>query len=444
MGARTKAGPRKREHEALNASRGTTIATAGEVFPDGGMIELVRDAAEPERAALLLWDGAKETIGPLVEHKGRFYEPLPINRSLLRQLTLPTYSRPHGSARALLWEGCKLVKDFVGLPEKLVGLVGRFALVSSIVGAVQVAPALAITGPDVSRGNRLLQLLRCLCRHSLPMTGVTPAELCSLPSGVGFTLLVSQSTISGKLHRLLDDASRRDQKILFRGGLLDLYGAQVLHSESVLAGESGPFRSIEIPMIPTSEQLPTFDESVQHRIAADFQPKSLGYRFANYGKASSVRFDASSLTHSIRELAHSLAAATPDDADLQAEVVELLREEDIELRSAKWVDLSTIVIEAICAACYESKGGFKYVGDLAEMGQEIWTRRDENTDIDPGAFGKVRKLLGFVVEPRDAKGVKLRLSEENCRLAHQLRRDLGLPEAEVGGTVQTARSRKEK
>ena len=428
-----------------NASTRATIpiATAGEVFPDGAMIELVGDAAEPDRALLLMRDGAKETIGPVVEYKGKLYEPVPIKRSLLRELMLPTHCCPHGSARALLSEACKLVADFVGLPDKFVGLVGRIVLVSGIVGAAPVAPALVITGPDVSRGIRLLQLLRFLCRHSLRVAGVTPARLCSLPSGVGFTLLVTQSNISGKLHRLLGDASLRDQKILLQGGLLDLHGVQILHSELPLGGGSWPFRSIEIPMIPTSAQLPAFDESVQHRIAADFQPKLLDYRRATYAKASNLRFDASSLTHSIRELAHALAAATPDDADLQAEVIGLLREEDLELRSAKWVDLSTIVIESFCVACRESRGELKYTDKLREIGQEIWTRRGENTEIDPGAFGKRRKLLGFVAEPRDAKGVKVRLSEENCRLADQLRRDLGLPEVEVGGAVETARSGKE-
>jgi hypothetical protein len=274
------------------------------------------------------------------------------------------------------------------------------------------------------------------------MTGVTPAGLCSLPTGLGLTLLISQPTISAKLHRLLDDASRRDEKIPFRGGLLDLYGAQVVHSESDLGG-SWPFRSIQIPMIPSSQQLPILDASVQHRIAADFQQKLLGYRFEYYGKASNLRFEASSLTHSIRELAHALAAATPDDADLQAEVFELLREEDLELRSAKWVELTTIVIESVCVACHESRGGFKYVGELAKSGQEIWERRDENSEVDQGAFGKRLKLLGFVREPRDGKGVKVQLTEQNCRLAHQLSRDLCLPEVEVGGAGETARSGKE-
>ncbi len=56
----------------------------------------------------------------------------------------------------------------------------------------------------MARGNRLMVLLHCLCRHSLPLTGVTPAGLCSLPSGARFTYLISQANVSDKLRKLLD------------------------------------------------------------------------------------------------------------------------------------------------------------------------------------------------------------------------------------------------
>ena len=79
--------------------------------------------------------------------------------------------------------------------------------------------------------------MHCLCRHGLRMTGLTPLGLRSLPSGAGFTFLISQP-IGDKLEGMLHDASRRDQKILYRGGLLDLFGAQVIHAESIAAPAS--------------------------------------------------------------------------------------------------------------------------------------------------------------------------------------------------------------
>jgi hypothetical protein len=183
-------------------------------------------------------------------------------------------------------------------------------------------------------------------------------------------------------------------------------------------------------MIPTNQPLPIFDETTQHRVSAELQPKLLRYRFANYGRASTLRVDVSRLTHSLQELALSLAATTPDDADLQEQIFALLDAEDREIRSSAWVDYSTVVIESLLFAGREWKGVEKYVGDLAEVTEEIWKGRGVNAQVDPGAYGKRLRLLGFEPEPRDAKGSKLRLTDAVCNLAQKLARDFNVPEVE--------------
>ena len=251
------------------------IATFGEVF-DGAMIELIRDITT-DTLRLLLWDGAKETIGLIVKYKGRFYEPAAISRSLLRGMTLPTHSSPHGTARALLADISKLAADFILLPEKFASLIGRFVLSSWRLEAAQIAPALAIAGPDISRGIQLLDLLHCLGRHPVRMSGVTPAALCSLPSALGCTLLISQSTISGKMQRFLDDTSRRGQKVPFRGGLLDLYAARrsvfgIRFSEWAVVS---PVHSNSD--VTTAQRIPILDAGIQNHIASEFKPKLLDF-----------------------------------------------------------------------------------------------------------------------------------------------------------------------
>jgi hypothetical protein len=52
--------------------------------------------------------------------------------------------------------------------------------------------------------------------------------------------------------------------------------------------------------------------------------------------------------------------------------------------------------------------------------------------VEPGAFGKKLRLLGFIPEPRDAKGFKLQLTEAVRSRAQQLARDLGAPTPEGG------------
>jgi hypothetical protein len=421
------------------ATVGHPIGTAGEVFADGAMIELV-GGTHPAHPQLMLWDGSTETVGPVVEYDGRLYAPALAESSILRELMLPTRCCPHGTTRQFLTEICKLVTTLVGVDEKASSFVARIVLGSAIIEAVSVAPVLVIAGPDAARANRLVSVLHCLCRHSVLLTGVTPASFCSLANGARYTLLISQANISDRLRKLLDDASISDRKIPFRGRLLDLFGVQVVQSDPVLADDPWPLRSIRIAMVPTETALPAFDQGAQRRIAAEFQAKLLGFRRATLGVAQRLNFDASKFSFGLRDLARSLAAATPDDAELQAEVFELLREEDAERHSARWIDLSVIAVEAVLVACHESVGEAVYVAELSKLAQAILKGRGENSSIDPGAFGKRLRFLGFVTEPRDAKGKKLRLTEAVYNRARQLAHDLDIPEPPELGRTEVSHS----
>jgi hypothetical protein len=424
------------EHTATAAVVGCPIATAGEVFVDGAMIELV-GGVHPAHPQLMLWDGSKEIVAPVVEYNGQWYEPAEIESSVLQHLALPTRCCPHGTTREFLMETCTLIANLVALDEKSAFLAARIVLCSAIIDAVSVAPVLVVAGPDTARANRLVSVLRCLCRHSVPLTSVTPASFCSLASSARYTFLISQASVSDKLQKLLDDASRSDRKIPFRGRLLDLFGVQVIQSDSFRAGESSPRRSIQISMIPTDRELPIFDLDAQRQIMGEFQSKLVSFRRVNLGAARRLQFDASQFTFAIRELAHSLAAATPDDAELQAEVFEMLREEDAEIRSGRWTDYSVVAAEAVLVAYKESPGGMIYVSDLANFAEVILARRSEESKFDPGKFGKQLKLLGFTTEPRDAKGKKLHLTEAVRGRAMQLLHDFGGSESADVEPVRT-------
>jgi hypothetical protein len=169
----------------------------------------------------------------------------------------------------------------LAIPAQLMGCViscSRHVLCSHLLDAVSVAPAIMIVGPDAERAKLLMTLLRCLCRHALLLTRVTPAGFCSLASGARFTYLIRQANVSDKLRKLLDDASSRDRKIPFRGRLLDLFGVQIVHSDGVWPGDSWPLRAIKISMIPTGEELRVFDSDAQRRITDEFQAKLLSFR----------------------------------------------------------------------------------------------------------------------------------------------------------------------
>jgi len=108
----------------------------------------------------------------------------------------------------------------------------------------------------------------------------------------------------------------------------------------------------------------------------------------------------------------------------------LLREDDAESRSARWTDPNVIAVEAVLTAWQESPGEAVYVSELSNIAQALLNGRGENLTIDPGSFGKRLKLLGFVTEPRDTQGRKLRLTESVHSHSLQLARDLDIPGSE--------------
>lgn len=398
------------------------IPSCGEFFADRALIDLVR-AEQNGSPQLALWDGKKETVGSDVQHNGHRYVPGLIDFSVLRELGLPSHCRPHGTTRELLTQICKLITGFVGLDAKSAAIIGRVVLCSHLIEALLAAPAVMVIGPHIARGNQLMALLRCLCRHSLSLTGVTPAGFCSLASGAKFTYLISQEKFSDKLLALLNDASRRDRKIPFRGRLLDLFGVQVVHT---VGGGDRPLRAIPISMIPSDRELPAFDLETQRQITEEFQAKLLSFRRTNFAAARSFHFDASKFPFPLRDLACSLAAATPDDPPLQNEVFELLQDMDKEIRSENWVDLNAIATESLLVVCKEnaSTKAFARVSDLAQIAHEILNRRGgEEAPMDVGQYGKRLKFLGFTTE-RDARGKKLRLTEAGRNRAQQLARNL--------------------
>jgi hypothetical protein len=418
---------------ATNIKPPCPMATTGEAFADETQIDLIGDF-QGGNPGLALWDGSKEFVGSSIEHHGLVYIPAPLPTALLRVMKLPKRGRPHGSTRTFFWDICKLVKTFSGLDDKSVSLVSRIVLLSALVDAVPISPTLMIFGPDVARGKQLLALLGCLCRHSLSLAGVTPAGLSSLPSGMQSTYLISQPVIGKNLRALLDNASNRDLKIPFRRGVIDLFGVQVLHSDSLpAAGDPWSSHSIQIPMIPTGQGLPFLDLDSQHRITEEYQAKLLSFRRANLGAAHHLKFDLSKFAFPLQHLARCLAAATPDDPQLQAEVISLLKDEDEDMRNNRLVDSNCVAVEAVLVAAHGSAGGAIYISELALINQEILKGRGEEVESNPGMFGKQLKGLGFTAK-RDKRGSKLLLTSATITHARRLARDLGVPEAENDGT----------
>jgi hypothetical protein len=402
--------------------------TGGEVFPDSAFIELVRSSplAKPE---LMLWAGGQELIAPEIQYQIRKYRPILLHPTVERALNLPSTAAPPEPSRAVLNDVSKLLNEYVGLSEKSVSIVSRFIMSTWIIEALPTAPRLLVEGPESIQKTQLLQILKSLCRHSICLGAVTRNSFSSLPSYLRLTAILHDPVISPGLENLLLATTKRDNPTLRGGELRDLFGAHVVVSDSGHSRDSWPVRIACTGDTRTTYEL---DPETERRIHAEFQPRLLAFRFAHYREAQTMEYDISTFAPPLMELARSLAAATPDDEQRRAEVKVLLADENAELRDAQWIVLDTVIVEALLVYCREAKQPSVYMAEIAQMAKAILEGRGEFRDVDPGNVGRRVRGLGIKVEPRDAKGSTLRLTNAACASIHELAHRLGVPGIKQG------------
>jgi hypothetical protein len=412
--------PSKVSSDAMTeGSTNETIKTFGEVFSDGSQINPVR--TKGGRPGLMLSGGTAPVVADRIEHRGRHYELQDWNP--LESVTLPTCSIPHGSTRDLLQESTDFFHHYGGVDDKTAALMGRFQLASALIDAMPVAPAVMIFGLDRERATRLRMLLGHVCRHPMPLTNLSPNDFRGLPSGGRFTIVMRDPDPSNRMYQKLEGLRSRDSWILTAGRLLSLFGAQVIHTDDPPDGRWS--RSVlQVCLSSPGTQQPPLDPGFGKRVT-EIQNKLLSFRNQQLCAATRLNIDTSRICPPLRDLAHSLCAATPDDAQLQEEVFELLGEHDEEVRSEAWVSLDAVIVEAIIVANSVRPGSAPSVAELANWAGEILLRRGATSTIDPAVMGKRLKTHGFRTK-RDSRGARLLLSPDVVQRANRLLIEFGI------------------
>jgi hypothetical protein len=422
---------RQKQRKSCSTADPVSVPTTGKIFANGNAIEPVQDEANPEQLSLLCWNGARAISGSEMICDGQSYVPAPIDPTILKALTLPTGVASYGSPRKLLAELGSIMTAYGCFPENSITAMSRWAL-STWFPEVQPAPGLSLVGPDTSAGRQQFQLLHLLCRHGLMLTEVSVAGLLTLPMGWQLTLLIQQPELSFEIQRILSSARRGIGSIPRGGRVLEFHCGVATYTELGGVHGSGLIPSFEISVPHSCQGLPVIDNAMRQKIADDFQPKLLRYRLENFSKVVNSVFDAPTLVPSIRELAKNLGACTPDDPDLQAQVPEFLRIQNKELRSAAWLELRTVIIEAILAYLHEAKQDCIYVREIANAAEAILAGRGESRKVEPREVGPRLHSLGLITEERNSKGIRLVLTSDVSRRVHQLARDFSVPSIQNG------------
>jgi hypothetical protein len=228
----------------------------------------------------MLFDGESARIAPRVEHNHQVYVAQAIDPVIARELYLPEEFRPSESALQLAADVTHLVQKYCGLEVEAAELLARFFFANWLADALPAAPSLVIIGPESREVTQLLVLTKCLSRHALVLTEVTPRELRSLPTSLGLTLAIDQPTITENLERLLNASRKHVTKIPHRGSLFSPYFSKLIHCADQF--QAWPIKAVKLLIVPSARAMSLLDDQAQARIAKDFQPRMISLRFDNF------------------------------------------------------------------------------------------------------------------------------------------------------------------
>jgi hypothetical protein len=411
--------------QTASERRQDLTVTAGQVFPNGSLLEIVRDPSDPERPALLHWDGKQPTVAPEIAISGRRYVPPEIDRSIWRRLRLPSGVLPYGSTTELFKAVCGLIIQYSGLDPEYAALLTYFVFSSFFSDCLQTAPCLVLQGCAGAEAIALLRQLHWFCRHPVLLTD---AGL-NVPEYLRPTRLICQPHAS---------ADRYLAALQLPGFALSHHGSlhEISSATAIYVGDAdlrSPFvdSCLSIPVAPSRQLVSCFDEQREAAVIEAVQNKLLRYRLDHYRRVKTGDFDVAGFSGSIRALARTLGACIVDAAALQASLVAQLQGHDQGVRLDQVSKIHSILVEALLVCCHERRPAV-HVGEIAEVANDILSRYAETLQLSAREVGGKLRALGFRTTRLDSGGRGLYLLGENCKRVHELANAYAAPSLEQG------------
>jgi hypothetical protein len=404
------------------------ITTAGEVFSDGTVIELVAGSREHAQPMLLLWNGRRAVVDVRVVHDGRDYEPSLIDPVLYRVMRLPDEPAGYTSVRHLFDGIVDLFTQSVRLPQSTAGLLGGFAMSTWLGGRVSQVLHLAMCGCDEDLGLDVLRLLHCVCRHSLLIGEITPAWLRNMPTYLAPTLLVNQTEVRPGLQRLMR-ASCYDGVCVpgNAGGVAQLYGPKAIFCPDGRVFDAVGGDAIKVQLRSSQARPISPDEQRRQEIADHFQPKLLLYRLRNFGsrKMREREIDVSHFVPAMQPCVNLFARCFSKDSKLARDAIQLLVPQDEEVRRRAMLRTDYAIIEILLGLLHKGEEPAvqvekltQYVNCLLQSRGELWSYTHE-------AIGRQLADMG-IQRTRNGSGQRVILDRITSDLVHQNAQSFGM------------------
>src|SRR5579862_3050312 len=410
--------------KAANCS--SAFQTAGEIFPDGAVIELLRDLASPEHLTLVRRQAGTLQLKPEVSHADRTYEPMHVNRSVSKAIRFPTRVATPEPTRKLFTAVHKLFSSRLGQLDSCVTAMVFAVFASWMSPLLPMAPILSIFAPAGSPKDSALQLLGVLCRRPLRLAGLKRGELLRVPMSLQPTLLLDETDLRPAMQSILEAGTQKGSYVPSSDGMRDLFGPKIVCSRKPLLGTELEAHALRIALIPVSEPLPILDTKVQEDLAEEFQARFLGYFLGNCGSVQIPKFDVGGLAPPFQGLARAFGAAVVGDEELQAKIIPLLSVQDEEIRSNRASAFDSVVVEA--GLFFIHQGGWSKVRaeSTAEKVEAIYKGRGSDREVSPESVGWAWKRLRIPSGRINRAGNGIELTVPTCRLIHQLAISFGV------------------
>jgi hypothetical protein len=205
------------------------IPTAGRIFADGTVLEVLRDASSQE-LALIRYRGESAEIGTTVTHLDQVYRVVPLDSRVAAAIRFPNTVGPPESATGLFTDVHAVLHRCLQQPAQVVTALVFAIFVSWLSPALTMTPIISIFAPLGSPKNTALQLLELLCRRPLRLVGVKRGELLRAPLLVGPTLLLDEPDLQPNMQLLLQASAHRGSHVINGRGVQEMFGPKILVS----------------------------------------------------------------------------------------------------------------------------------------------------------------------------------------------------------------------
>jgi len=397
---------------------------------DGSLLDLVLPAGTD--GLMLVRRTGSQFSGPSREITvgTKQYRPAEWDQSWLRAVRFPRMVGVARRTSEIFEEVCAFLRNGVSFDPGAVELVAAFALCTWFTDILEFAPSLWLRAPDALDRLDVLQRLAYSCRRAVRLSECRPATLPNIPCELKPTILIEADPASSVLP-VLALTGRRGFYLPRSGRALD-YSFTL----GIVSGDwprtDMPLLKLDLPFGSTRQRSPDGLEKAGEELQANL----LRYRLDHYRQVRKPSSDSVPFTGSVQLLATSLTKCI-DDGALRAALLAELQRHDQEIRPELTADSDAIAVEALLAACHESRDEIT-VGELTKLGNLILVDRGESPRFTYRGFGAMLRKLGINQLRRTNVGFSLTIDTTVRLSVHRLAKKYCVSSLPQSGCVECA------